>query len=1452
MKKAISLILAVLIIFSSITGSFTAFAATELTPEQISDYFENPDNWTLYNSGAQSLSQTDLILEKATNSWPDIQNKSNYVLEGDQSLYMRSRTKYSAIYLPSNLKANTDYLLSFSYYTTALYGDLEYAFNPLSLSTTDIENAGFFYGKSGVLNYWADNVSYTSTDGTTKENTKYHPANGTSPLVTTAGEWHKVTLEFNTADFSEFALVLKSQVEYLYLDDFSLEEKPIDIGEYFENPDNWMLYSTSATALSQTNYVLAKSADGYPDIQNKTSYVLEGDKSLYMRSRLKYSAIYLPSNLKADTNYVLSFSYYTDALHADGLECAFNPLSLYTTDVENAGFFYGNAGVLNYWADNVSYTSTDGITKKNTKYHPANGTSPLVTTAGEWHKVTLEFNTASFKEFALVLESRVEFLYLDDFSLAEKIVPPEEYFATPDNWTLYDQLVETLTTPSTATWTSVTNTTVTVGTETTNALKVHALNHRVTSYLPNLKKNTEYIFSFKYYAESLSSAGYIFQDMVLFNPDYPDAKIAWSTDTANGVKEFVSYNGYYIWNTDYSKATTYWDDSHKTISAKAGEWNTYTITFNTGDYDRYAIVLRQKVEDIYLSDFTLLDTSEIPEEEVELNFEDASQWERYSSGSINTSSGQAQNTWHVISENTTDANYIKEGDTSIKITPQSQFNMIKLGGLEPDTKYMLKFSYITDSMQNTEGTARSTLLNSCGIWNYDSEDANFTVSHTTYRGYLHASKMSGDYFEICFESKNSYVLDYFTRKVSNQQANVWYDKILFFDSAKLNDALAFVVSLNVGTVYLDDFMLVALDESEPEAEYSAPALSGKTAVGTYESYKTNTTLYNEVTATDYEGYLTTLATEGFAEYATNAYGENKFAIYTKGNVTVNVTYNPYNSTMLVAEQVTNALPTRAEENVYTDKGYEPAFIQIDHNTKTNGGTGMSYVVRLADGSFIVIDGGMPAAHENATLIYDTMKKYSNEEKPVIAAWLLTHAHEDHIAALTSFIEKYYNDATIEQVVLSFPTLEQCRATGGALDYKMTYESVPPLYLSLQALMPDTKISTCHSGYKYNIRNAVVDVMFTLEDLFPKVYGVDNMGGHNGLCTIFKISFEDADQSLLVTGDINGAECTEMLKKYAGDELKATFVQAVHHGISFGGPIDEMYSKIQPEVVLLPTSSAIAMANLYQEQNQYLVTQDSVKEIAISDYGTRAFVLPYTAPEGLTGLGKFTLPADIDMTNTLNTYVGTSIRQAGENGDAKQALRFKFQIPEHIIRAHTEDGYSVAEYGMMVSENSANLNYYEGNKAYTTVDGTKVFKGVAYNKETNKNVVFDYVNYANLDDGESRSTQYTCALYNIGVLSDDTTDYTKYDTTIYVRSYIIFKNANGDTKVYYGDTQSASVFAVMQTILTSTATDDQTVSDQTYVKNFLDGKVEGFTADATAISEAWLSDSTRATIYTPVN
>ena len=903
----------------------------------------------------------------------------------------------------------------------------------------------------------------------------------------------------------------------------------------------------------------------------------------------------------------------------------------------------------------------------------------------------------------------------------------------------------------------------------------------------------------------------------------------------------------------------------KTNLHGTGRWEKCEIAFNTGDNTDITLWFNYggDKDGCYIDDISLtcnepeIDDGEEEEDEV-MDFENPEKWGKHGDGSKQLSGYtgyKAPESYVAVTTNTTKPALIKEGESSLVFTPQTRWFDYNLTGLKPNTNYALSFSYATNKMVSSTGATQKIILDKYGIFNYAAEGANLNgaVNSPSWKpsGYLH--HIGTRLFTIMDDdgvgtpSYTSYSIRRVTDGGSNgiyEVENTWYNTILYFNSGNVSDTLAFVFYANCNNTYLDDFRLVEIKDEARIQDYYAPAVEGKTAQGTYTTEKGTTTLYEGVTEADFSAYKTTLANANFAEYSTNAFGNNKFALYVKGNTTVNVTYTPYNNTMLIAEQVTDLLPTSEEQNKYTDKGLQPLIIQLDHNNSTGGGIGMSYIIRLADGSFIIVDGGHAETYfDNANRLYKLLRQYTPEGNIQIAAWFLTHCHGDHISGFSSFVERYGAQVNIEQLIYNFDTYEHYE--WGKNDSLLGYQGYE-FFDIIVKLNPQIKISTCHSGYKYHIRNAVIDIMYTLEDNFPKVLGV-SLSDTNNTSTVFKVSFtdENVDQTLLITGDSGTVESAGLLSKYQGTELEATFVQAIHHGIAYGSY--ELYGKMNPEVVLFPASANRLMNVLYQNQNSYFVKEDSVKEVVCSDYGTRVFALPYTAPEGLTGMSKFTLPAEFEAVNPLNSYVGASIRQAGESTDAKQALRFKFQIPEHIIHANTADGYAVAEYGMMVSESNANLNYYEGNKAYTTVDGTKVFKGVAYNKADGKNVVFDYVSFEKANEEYLRSTQYTCALYNIGVGKDGTTDYSKYDTTYYVRSYITFKNANGDVKVYYGDTQSAGVFAVMQEILKSSNT-----NDITYVKNFLDGKVEGFTADAAAIKAAWVKDSTRASLYTPAN
>ena len=852
------------------------------------------------------------------------------------------------------------------------------------------------------------------------------------------------------------------------------------------------------------------------------------------------------------------------------------------------------------------------------------------------------------------------------------------------------------------------------------------------------------------------------------------------------------------------------------------------------------------------------ETPEEPEdtETKAIDFEDATKWglNGYKSTQLEGNEGHVTPESYMSVDENTDSTYILDGDSSIVLKTNSRWYDYKLTGLKSNTKYALKFSYFIKDTKNIEIT--KNLINVYGIFNYAASGAKLT----SYLGYLNYVSTSGYAY---LDNNGEGTVDYNGKTVraivTEEKTNFWYTATVYFNTSEVKDTLAFVIRTNYDNTILDKFQLIEVDYTNPAQDVNAPEISGKTKKGPFISENTTSYLYEDCTLDDYEAYLANLENLEFEEYATNAYGENKFATFTKGNTVVHVTYTPVNGTILVTDQATDTLPTTKEQNIYEDKGIQPLIIQLDHNNTTNGGIGMSYIVRLADGSFIIVDGGHTEKnYDNANRLYDLLRQYTPEGKIQIAAWLITHCHSDHIGGFISFVERYSNEADIEQVIYNTATYGQFKANADASNKATQKEAILLSYINQDAFtatiallkLNGTKISTCHSGYEYNIRNAVINVMFTLEDVFPKVFSVDHNDANN-TCSVFKISFtdENVDQTLLITGDSSTYECDAMYAKYTGDELKSTFVQAIHHGISCGSY--ELYSKMNPEVVLWPSGCTRIINQLYQSQNQYFVDEQSgVKEIVLSDYGTRTFALPYTAPEGLTGFERFTLPDDIENVNSLEHYFGTSIRKA--EGDTKQALRFKIGMPEQIIKSQTESGYKVAEYGAMVSEFSTSLNYYAGNKAYVTENNIKTYKAVAYNKAENRNIVFDYYNYNNLDDGISRMTNFTCALNNIGVDKFGNIDYSKYDTTYYVRVYIVFENADGDTKVYYGDVQSASVFAVMQTILTSTATDDQTVSDQTYVKNFLDGKVEGFTADAAAIKAAWISDETRATLYTPAN
>ncbi|MBQ3088839.1 MAG: tyrosine-protein phosphatase, partial [Clostridia bacterium] len=147
------------------------------------------------------------------------------------------------------------------------------------------------------------------------------------------------------------------------------------------------------------------------------------------------------------------------------------------------------------------------------------------------------------------------------------------------------------------------------------------------------------------------------------------------------------------------------------------------------------------------------------------------------------------------------------------------------------------------------------------------------------------------------------------------------------------------------------------------------------------------------------------------------------------------------------------------------------------------------------------------------------------------------------------------------------------------------------------------------------------------------------------------------------------------------------------------------------------------------------------------------------------------------------YKGAAIRR----GDDKtpQALRVKFEIPNSITNLYNDNGYSLKEYGALVAYDQ-NLNGTELN--FDT--SAKYFKGVAYNKEDGTNKVFATT---------ATGSVVSFALYNIGV-TNGTTDYSAYDKEFVVRPYSIYIDESGNEYIYYANSESISLFDVVDAIL----------------------------------------------------
>lgn len=234
--------------------------------------------------------------------------------------------------------------------------------------------------------------------------------------------------------------------------------------------------------------------------------------------------------------------------------------------------------------------------------------------------------------------------------------------------------------------------------------------------------------------------------------------------------------------------------------------------------------------------------------------------------------------------------------------------------------------------------------------------------------------------------------------------------------------------------------------------------------------------------------------------------------------------------------------------------------------------GMSYVIRLTDSRFVILDGGCDD-HEEKDHLFDLLCRQNERPDGIqIAAWLFSHAHMDHIGCFLGFVKKYGERVKIEKLVYDFRFPASGKSETDRLEF-----------LRLAPAMGENITPTV--GMKLEFPGAAFEVMCTGSVL-------KEIRNFNETSTVFQM--RAGAHTVMFLGDIHGDAAGKMLELHSKEKLQSDTVQVAHHG--YWGASDELNRAIDPEWVLWPCPEFWVEFAAGLPQNQWLFASPKVKAI----------------------------------------------------------------------------------------------------------------------------------------------------------------------------------------------------------------------------------------------------------------
>lgn len=336
---------------------------------------------------------------------------------------------------------------------------------------------------------------------------------------------------------------------------------------------------------------------------------------------------------------------------------------------------------------------------------------------------------------------------------------------------------------------------------------------------------------------------------------------------------------------------------------------------------------------------------------------------------------------------------------------------------------------------------------------------------------------------------------------------------------------------------------------------------------------------------DYDVYGAALLSDGYRKHAEFAEGAVHAATYYNDRAVISLSFAE--SDGILRAVVEPAENTELPSVTPVPCGDLPILFRQEGDLFEKTDCGMSYIFRLADGKFFVIDGGWNTPGI-ADRLYDILARMAEGKKPVIAAWIFTHAHVDHIGAFFDFARDYADRVKLETVIYSFPGESRLAEMGDTL-----VASCVAKWRQTVALFEGAKIIKARTGQRFYLSGLTVEILFGFED-YNMPHPLHNF---NDTSLVFRVRV--AGQKWMFLGDIAESGAPIFCARY-GAGLESDVVQVAHHG--YPGGTDAMYDLIKAPMVLWPAPLVAPWGPLrYADPEWSPVTRRMVQKYAKKVY-----------------------------------------------------------------------------------------------------------------------------------------------------------------------------------------------------------------------------------------------------------